>query len=400
MDRPVGGFADMKKALCYYRKSIERDAAKSIAGQKEEVHNYAEENNIEIVAEYEEVAFSGTTEREQFELMLNEVTTREDIDYILVHRFDRISREPTDMGFIITLLKRAKVKTKIHSVTEDNDYDDDPTKIMMILMKTYGAAMERRAIVDRLQGARQRKKAKGGFIGGTPPQGYTAVMGTGRLIINEDEVPVVKEVFKLREQGLSMNKIATKLNDMGFTTRKGLKFYSQTVQRIIKHEKLYRGEYEDPGILEKEFPIKSHYTMEEAEELGIEMIKSDIPAHLMRTRIAPYKIYEELGILNEIKKPIFIKLIGAGTPNKSNLAFFEIDESHYIEDEEEAFKQGFWSEDAIRRFLDIELKERPKHGFVPVGYVMNKGFKTLYDVRSTEQFQSFLLRQTEGQSEE
>nr|WP_262385080.1 recombinase family protein [Priestia megaterium] len=74
-------------------------------------------------------------------------------------------------------------------------------------------------------------------------------MGTGRLVINEDEVPVVKKVFELREQGLSMAKIATRLNDLGFTTRKGLKFYSQTVQRIIKHEKLYRGDYEDPAIL-------------------------------------------------------------------------------------------------------------------------------------------------------
>ena len=140
--------------------------------------------------------------------------------------------------------------------------------------------------------------------------------------------------------------------------------------------------------------------MEEAKELGIEMIKNDIPVHLMRTRIAPYKIYEELGILNEIKKPIFIQLIGAGTPNKPNLAFFEIDESHYVEDEEEAFNQGFWSGDYILKFLDIDVKERPEHGFAPVGYVMNKGFKTLYDVRNTEQFKSFLLRQTESPSEE
>jgi len=239
-----------KIAVAYYRKSIDRDAAKSIAGQREEVHRYAEEHSIEIVGEYEEVAFSGTTKREKLDEMLNEVKARGDIDYILVHRFDRISREPMQMGYIFTLLQETyDVKTRIHSATEDNNYGNDPTKMMMILMKTYGAAMERRAIVDRLQGARQRKKEKGGFIGGTPPQGYSAVMGTGRLVINKDEVPVVKEVFKLREQGLSMNKIATRLNELGFTTRKGLKFYSQTVQRIIKHEKLYRGEYEDPSIL-------------------------------------------------------------------------------------------------------------------------------------------------------
>lgn len=239
-----------KKAILYLRKSIEREAEKSIDGQREECTRFALENDIEIVGEYSEVAYSATIDRKELNRMMDEVKARKDIDFILVHRFDRISREPMQMGYIFTLLKEAfKVKTRLHSATEDNDYGDDPTKLMMILMKTYGAAVERMAVVDRLQGARQRKAEKGGFLGGTPPQGYRSVPGTGKLEINPEEVPLVKEVFKLREKGLSMQKIADELNSRGFQARKGGKLYGQTVQRILKYEKLYKGEYEDPGIL-------------------------------------------------------------------------------------------------------------------------------------------------------
>ncbi|PET75426.1 hypothetical protein CN514_04130 [Bacillus sp. AFS001701] len=240
----------MKKAVAYYRKSIEREAEKSIERQKEEVRMYAAENNIEIIEEFSEVASSATIEREEFKKMMDMFKERTDVDYILIHRFDRISRDPMQMGYIFTMLDESyKVKTRPHSITEDNDFGNDPTKLMMVLMKSYGAAIERLAIVDRLQGARKRKASKGGFIGGTPPAGYISVPGTGKLEINEDEVSLVKTVFELREKKLSMNKIAAKLNELGFKSRKGLKFHAQTVHRIIKHEKLYKGEYEDPGIL-------------------------------------------------------------------------------------------------------------------------------------------------------
>jgi site-specific DNA recombinase len=243
-------FVLKKKAIAYYRKSIERDAAKSIQGQKDEVQQYAEENNIEIVMEFEEVASSATLKRDAFQKMFGVLSARSDIDYILVHRFDRITREMDHFGWIISQLKEIlDVKTRLHSVTEDNDYDDDPYKLLLRVMQTFGSTQERINVVERLQGARQRKAAKGGFIGGTPPVGYVSIVGTGKLAINETEVLLVKTVFELKEQGLSMNKIAAKLNEMGFTSRKGLKFHAQTVQRILKHERLYKGEYDDPGIL-------------------------------------------------------------------------------------------------------------------------------------------------------
>lgn len=236
----------MKKAVGYYRKSIEREADKSIQGQKEVVHRYAVENDIEMIAEFEEVASSATVDRKE----LNELFTflkENEVDYILLHRFDRITREVKHMGYIMTLLDSGK--TRLHSATESNDYEDDPTKLMMIMMQTYGATIERIASVERMQQARKRKKEKGGFLGGTPPIGYRSVIGSGRLEIEESEVPIVRMVFQLRENGATMQVISDRLNEKGFKTRKNKEFYPTTVQRMIKQKEWYQGKGEAPAIL-------------------------------------------------------------------------------------------------------------------------------------------------------
>ncbi len=240
----------MKKAFAYYRKSIEKDSVKSIQGQKEEVHKYSLENDIEIVAEFEEVASSASLNREEFLKMFQELGQRDDIDYILVYRFDRMTREIDGFGWILAQLKDFyRIKTRLHSITEDNDYVESPEKLLLQVMKTYGSTMEREAAVKRMYEGKMRKKEKGGYLGGTPPMGYRSLPGTGRLIVNQEEVAIVKTVFELRQQGLSMQKIADQLNARGYTARKGGKFFGQTVQRICKYERLYKGEFEDPAIL-------------------------------------------------------------------------------------------------------------------------------------------------------
>lgn len=238
----------MTKAINYYRKSIELEADKSIEGQKEEVHRYAAENNIEIVAEFEEVASSATIDRKELNKMFEFLSLNKDIDYILLHRFDRITREVKHMGYFMTLLE-TKGKTRLHSVTESNDYEDDPTKLMLIMMETYGATIERINAVKRMQGGRKRKQDKGGFIGGTPPIGYRSLVGSGDLAIEQNEIPIVQMVFKLRNEGCTMEKIAAELNAAGFNTRKNKPFYAMTVSRILKNESWYEGKGLAPAIL-------------------------------------------------------------------------------------------------------------------------------------------------------
>src|SRR5690606_1097807 len=211
----------MKKAFAYYRKSIEREADKSIEGQREEVMKYAAENGIEIIEEFAEVASSATIVRDEFQRMFQALSERSDIDYILEHRFDRATREMDDLGWIFTQLKKIlSTKTRLHSVTESNDYDDDHYELFKILIKTLGATEERISAVQRMQDGKRRKAEKGGWLGGTPPIGYKPMIGTGHLAIEESEIRIVKDVFEWREQGETMQEIADRLNEKGYKTRK------------------------------------------------------------------------------------------------------------------------------------------------------------------------------------
>jgi site-specific DNA recombinase len=240
----------MKKAVCYYRKSIENEAEKSLESQREAVHEYATTQGIEIMGEYQDVASSATLDRPGFKEMFYKRIPAENPDYILVYSFDRITREMDDLGLILAQLKKYMgVKTRLHSVTEVNDYDDDHYKLFLIMMKTFGATDERVRIVNRLQGARRRKADKGGFIGGSVPIGYHSIKGSGELHRNEEGVPIVIMTFELRKQGLTMKDIADALNEQGFLTRKKRPFQPMTVHRIIKNEDLYRGKQQAPQIL-------------------------------------------------------------------------------------------------------------------------------------------------------
>lgn len=237
----------MKKAFCYYRKSIERESEKSIQGQRAAVHRYALENNIEIVAEFQEVASSMTTDREQLNQLFEHLKTNQDIDYLLVHRFDRMTRDMQGIGFVLETLRR-NGKTRLHSVTENNNYEDDPFELFKIMMLTFGATIELQNISKRMQEGKKKKQEEGGFLGGRAPIGYRTMNGTGSLEVEEEEVPIVKEVFELREKGLSMQKIADKLNEKGYVTRKNKKFHPPAVQRILRYRDWYEGKAQAPSI--------------------------------------------------------------------------------------------------------------------------------------------------------
>lgn len=237
----------MKKAITYYRKSIEREAEKSIEGQRQEVTRYAKENNIEIVEEFHEVASSMTTDRQQLNALFQYLEENKDISYVLVHRFDRMTRDMLGLGYVMEMLKKGK--TRLHSVTEDNDYENDPFKILLIVMKTFGAEVEKNNISERMREGRERKQRNGGFIGGTPPMGYRTVNGTGMLEIEEKEVPIVQDVFLLKEKGLTLQQIADVLNEKGYETRRKKRFHPPLVRRILLYKDWYEGKAQSPRIL-------------------------------------------------------------------------------------------------------------------------------------------------------
>lgn len=86
---------------------------------------------------------------------------------------------------------------------------------------------------------RMDKKARGAYIGGQAPMGYRTE--NGKLVVNQDEVPVVEFIIDRKHQGKTMLSTVDALNEGGFKTRRGGKFQISTVQSIWKNEQFYKG---------------------------------------------------------------------------------------------------------------------------------------------------------------
>lgn len=63
-----------------------------------------------------------------------------------------------------------------------------------------------------------------------------------RLVVDEGQAEIVREVFRLRAQRWSMQEIADMLNETS-ATRRGKQWQGKAVWRILHHKSMYHGRY-------------------------------------------------------------------------------------------------------------------------------------------------------------
>lgn len=86
----------------------------------------------------------------------------------------------------------------------------------------------------------QRHAAKQGKTnGGIAPLGYN-INSDGRYVINEDEAKIVKQIFKMRHQGMTYTEMAKKLNKKHCKTKVGRQFTKNSFYEILRNPK-YKG---------------------------------------------------------------------------------------------------------------------------------------------------------------
>ncbi len=84
------------------------------------------------------------------------------------------------------------------------------------------AEYEKKVIVLKLRGARQRMKARTGRCEGAKPYGT-----------REGEAATLKLIQQLRASGMAYDKIAAHLDAKGLKPRRGAKWHPFAVQRIL-----------------------------------------------------------------------------------------------------------------------------------------------------------------------
>jgi len=231
-----------KNAIGYIRVSTKGQAKDDKYGidiQKQAILLYANNNGYNIVDWKIDDVSGAKDEREALdEILYSDAISNPPYEAVIVFKNDRVARDTKLYFYYMYVLEKRNIK--LLSVEEKFNEGDEFANIYRALLQ-FVAEQERKNIALRTSKGRSLKASCGGYSGGRCPYGYK-VMG-GRLVINEDEKPIVEYVFAEYAKNKPMLTIADDLNDMGYKTRKGTKFQNTSVRSIINNEPLYRGMY-------------------------------------------------------------------------------------------------------------------------------------------------------------
>ncbi len=232
----------MKRAVGYCRVSTDGQVGEDKFGletQKEQITKYAKENGYEILEWFMEEGVSGVSdERPELDRIIYGDITNPPFEAVIIAKNDRVAREIKLYYFYKQLLYKKDIE--LVSISEDFGELGAFAGILEAF-SLFVAEQERINITKRTSFGRRAKSSKGGFAGGRPPYGYEVV--EKRLVILPKEAKVVKDIFKLRDEGVTLADIADELNERGLKTKRGGKFRTSTIQTIVNNRKTYEGFY-------------------------------------------------------------------------------------------------------------------------------------------------------------
>jgi site-specific DNA recombinase len=240
----------MCKAVGYIRVSTETQVnnGQGLDIQEQEIKSYCNKNNIKLIEVFRDEAMSGANENRQGINELLEYVKENDIDRVIIHKLDRLSRDTMYGLFIRKELK--KIDVELLSIKEENISGNDPIQNLMQTIIFAFAEFEKEQISNRMLLGRRSKAEKGIKASGNCPFGYRYKYNeSGKnpvVVIDDDKYIIVKDIFNKYLYGMSLQKIADNLNNNNIMTNSNKPWSKQSIQVILKN-KFYIGivEFDD-----------------------------------------------------------------------------------------------------------------------------------------------------------
>lgn len=204
----------MEKAIAYVRQSTLKQ--QSLATQKSLIIDTAKQHGWSNVTFYDDKKTGGHTKRSGYQKMV-EVITSGECKVLCCYRLNRLHRNFKNAIQFFEICKKHHVT--IISVNDgyfdlSKEFDCFRLNILMSL-----AEMESNNISEQTQNGIREKAKQGKLITTHAPFGYC--YSKGHFIVNAEEAPTIKAVYRWYLQGLGYKKISQKLDkDMNFISRK------------------------------------------------------------------------------------------------------------------------------------------------------------------------------------
>ena len=154
-------------------------------------------------------------------------------DALLVYSPDRLSRDPLHL---LTLLKEfAECGVQLHFVQGISD--STPEGQLLMYVQGYAAQRERNEITERTRRGKEAVARLGRLPQGVGVGIYGYDYDPVRKVrtVNETEAVVVREIFSMAAQGMSVYRIGLTMNERGVQTKQGRKWRFCGLNRILQN---------------------------------------------------------------------------------------------------------------------------------------------------------------------
>lgn len=223
------------RCAAYMRYSSKKQGKTSIQTQRKEISAYAKRRGWTVVKEYIDRGFSGRNEeRPEFKNMLADALgkKRADWDVLLVRDLSRFAR---NLETSTTRKRELRDKDyKVISVTQKFT-EDNPGGLEEVINDAMCAETSN-INSTKTHTSLKHQAEKALHCGGTPPYGYK-LNKKKKLVPDEREADIVKEIFEMYSVGMSYQQMADVLNDRGISTRTGKMFSKNSFNEILKQQK-------------------------------------------------------------------------------------------------------------------------------------------------------------------
>lgn len=219
------------KALGYVRVSSEEQAKEgvSLEAQKAKIKLYAELKDLDLIGIVEDAGISAKNLKRPGVQRVLEMARNKEVDAVIILKLDRIFRNTVDA--LQTSAELDKWGVALHSIQENLDTKSAMGKFFFTLTAAL-AEMERNIVSERTEMALQHKKSKNERVGHIPFGFHLADDGI-HLEEDENEQWILREIKILKDQGLSLRKIADELNNREIQNRGGI-WNHVSVKRVAK----------------------------------------------------------------------------------------------------------------------------------------------------------------------
>ena len=228
----------MQKAIGYIRVSTvkQSDNGVSLSDQRQKIEDYCNFKGYELSEIIEDKGVSAgipLTDRPGGQQLQDKLDSN-NIEIVISVKLDRLFRDAVDC--LNTSKRWDDDGIALHLLDLGGGTLDTSTAMgrMFLTMSAGFAEMEKNLIQERTKNALRYKRDKR-EVYGHAPLGFKRV--GDKLVEVEEELGILDMIFTLREKGLSLRKIAGKLNNEGIETKSnGKKWRASNISYILKND--------------------------------------------------------------------------------------------------------------------------------------------------------------------